>query len=80
MSNTVAPPLSLVPMASRSQMAEKVADEGVPLGSKTTGCSLSLAGTGRNFETTRAPIVEAVGKHAEVRDICVVGLPGSVGV
>eukprot|EP00965_Chrysotila_dentata_P022211 734645-Pleurochrysis_carterae.AAC.1 len=59
-------------------MAKKVAEEGVPFGSKTTGCSLSLAGIGYNFEKMRAPIDGGVGKHVEVR--CVVGLPGSVGV
>eukprot|EP00965_Chrysotila_dentata_P055122 1829138-Pleurochrysis_carterae.AAC.1 len=61
-------------------MAEKVAEEGVPLGINTTGCSLSLAGTGGNFEKTRAPIDGAVGKHAEVCDVGVVDFPGSVGV
>eukprot|EP00965_Chrysotila_dentata_P172845 5704060-Pleurochrysis_carterae.AAC.1 len=61
-------------------MAEKVAEEGVPLGSNTTGCSLSLMGTGGNFEKRKAPIDEAVGKHAEVRNVGVVGLPGSIGV
>eukprot|EP00965_Chrysotila_dentata_P077376 2554473-Pleurochrysis_carterae.AAC.1 len=61
-------------------MAEKVAEEGVLLGSNAAGCSLSLAGTGGNFEKTRAPSYGAVGKHAEVRDVGVVGLPGSVGV
>eukprot|EP00965_Chrysotila_dentata_P092107 3040978-Pleurochrysis_carterae.AAC.1 len=44
-----------------------------------TGCSLSLAGTGGNFEKTRAPIDGAVGKHTKVRNVGVVGLPGSVG-
>eukprot|EP00965_Chrysotila_dentata_P154595 5108447-Pleurochrysis_carterae.AAC.1 len=39
-------------------MAEKVAEEGVPLGSNTTN---SLAGTGGNFEKMRAPIDGAVG-------------------
>eukprot|EP00965_Chrysotila_dentata_P046079 1532063-Pleurochrysis_carterae.AAC.1 len=61
-------------------MAEKVAEEGVPLGSNTTGCNLSLAGTSSNFEKTRAPIDGAVGKHADVRSVRVVSLPGSVGV
>eukprot|EP00965_Chrysotila_dentata_P262138 6214481-Pleurochrysis_carterae.AAC.4 len=61
------------------EMAEKAAEEGVPLGSNTTGCSLSLAGTGGNFEKTKAPIDGDVGKHAVVRNIRVVGLPGSVG-
>eukprot|EP00965_Chrysotila_dentata_P113679 3757836-Pleurochrysis_carterae.AAC.4 len=37
------------------EMAEKVAEEGAPLGSNTTGCSLSLTGTGGIFEKTRAP-------------------------
>ena len=45
------------------EMAEKVAEKRVPLGSNTTGCSLSLAGTGGNFEKTRAPIDGAVGKY-----------------
>eukprot|EP00965_Chrysotila_dentata_P157828 5214078-Pleurochrysis_carterae.AAC.1 len=36
------------------EMAEKVAEGGVPLGSNTTGCSVSLAGNGGNFEKTRA--------------------------
>eukprot|EP00965_Chrysotila_dentata_P019261 641127-Pleurochrysis_carterae.AAC.1 len=58
-------------------MAEKVREEGVPLGSNTTGCSFSLAGTSGNFEKTRAPIDGAVDKHAEVRNVGVVGLPGS---
>eukprot|EP00965_Chrysotila_dentata_P256668 6212621-Pleurochrysis_carterae.AAC.8 len=49
-------------------------------GSNTTGCSLSLAATGGNFEKTRAPVDGAVGKDAEVRNIGVVGLPGHVGV
>eukprot|EP00965_Chrysotila_dentata_P184040 6077071-Pleurochrysis_carterae.AAC.2 len=62
------------------EMAEKVAQEGVPLGSNKTGCSFSLAGTGGNFEKTRAPIDRAVGKHAEERDIGVVGLLGSVRI
>eukprot|EP00965_Chrysotila_dentata_P031113 1036418-Pleurochrysis_carterae.AAC.1 len=62
-------------------MAEKVAEEGFPLGSNTTGCSLSLAGTDSNFEKTRALTIDgAVGKHAEMRDPGVVGLPGSVGI
>eukprot|EP00965_Chrysotila_dentata_P082770 2731001-Pleurochrysis_carterae.AAC.1 len=61
-------------------MAEKVAEESIPLGSNTTGCSLSLAGTGGDFEKTRAPVDRAVGKHAKVRDVGVVGLPGSVRV
>eukprot|EP00965_Chrysotila_dentata_P057964 1921859-Pleurochrysis_carterae.AAC.1 len=61
-------------------MAEDITEEGVPLGSNATGCSLSLAGTGGNFEKRRAPIDEAVCKHAEVRNVRVVGLPGSVGV
>eukprot|EP00965_Chrysotila_dentata_P166557 5498882-Pleurochrysis_carterae.AAC.1 len=61
-------------------MAKKVAEEGVPFGSNTTGCSLSSAGTGCNFEKTRAPIDGAIGKHVEVRDVGVAGLPGSVGV
>eukprot|EP00965_Chrysotila_dentata_P054048 1793633-Pleurochrysis_carterae.AAC.1 len=61
-------------------MAKKVAEEGVQFGSNTTGCSLSLARTGGNFEETRAPIDGAVGKHAEVRNVGVVRLAGSVGV
>eukprot|EP00965_Chrysotila_dentata_P111147 3673482-Pleurochrysis_carterae.AAC.1 len=61
-------------------MAEKVAEEGVPLGSNKTGCSFSLAGTGGNFKKTRAPVDGAVGKHAKVRNVRVVGLPGSVEV
>eukprot|EP00965_Chrysotila_dentata_P121012 4002525-Pleurochrysis_carterae.AAC.1 len=61
-------------------MAEKVAEEGFPLGSNTTGCSLNLAGINGNFEKTRAPIDGAVGKHAKVGDVVVVGLPGSVGI
>eukprot|EP00965_Chrysotila_dentata_P144259 4764277-Pleurochrysis_carterae.AAC.1 len=60
-------------------MADKVAEKGVPLGNNTTGCSLSFAGTGGNFEKTRTPIDGAVGKHAEVRDLGVVSLTGSVG-
>eukprot|EP00965_Chrysotila_dentata_P171413 5657019-Pleurochrysis_carterae.AAC.1 len=60
-------------------MARNVAEEGVPLGSNTTGRSDSLAGTGSNFEKMRAPIDGAVDKHAEVRNVGVVGLPGSVG-
>eukprot|EP00965_Chrysotila_dentata_P095949 3170737-Pleurochrysis_carterae.AAC.2 len=62
------------------EMAEKVAEACVPLGSNTTGCSLSLAGTGGKFEKARALINGAVAKHAEVRDVCVVSLPGSVEV
>eukprot|EP00965_Chrysotila_dentata_P183084 6045842-Pleurochrysis_carterae.AAC.1 len=46
------------------EMAKKTAEEGVLLGSNTTGCSLSLAGAGSNFEKTRAPVHGAVGKHA----------------
>eukprot|EP00965_Chrysotila_dentata_P177999 5880039-Pleurochrysis_carterae.AAC.1 len=60
-------------------MAEKVAEEGVPLGSNTTGCTLSLAGTESNFKKTRASIDRSVGKHAKVRNVRVVGIPGSVG-
>eukprot|EP00965_Chrysotila_dentata_P131296 4340354-Pleurochrysis_carterae.AAC.1 len=60
-------------------MAEKVAEEGVPFGSNTTGCSLSLAGTSGNFKKARASIDEAV-KNAEVHDVCVISLPRSVGV
>eukprot|EP00965_Chrysotila_dentata_P251867 6210327-Pleurochrysis_carterae.AAC.1 len=62
------------------EMAEKVAEADVPLGSSTTGCSLSLVGTGGNFERMRASIDGAVGKHSEVRDVGVVGLLGSVRV
>eukprot|EP00965_Chrysotila_dentata_P160104 5287519-Pleurochrysis_carterae.AAC.1 len=65
MSNTVAPPLSLVPMASRSNAA---------------GSSFSLAGTGGNFDKAKALIDGAVGKQAEVCDVRVEGLPGSVEV
>eukprot|EP00965_Chrysotila_dentata_P056201 1863656-Pleurochrysis_carterae.AAC.1 len=61
-------------------MAEKVAEEGFPLGSNTTGCSLSLAEICGSFEKTRASIDGAVGKHAEVRNVRMVGLPGSVRV
>eukprot|EP00965_Chrysotila_dentata_P008574 279301-Pleurochrysis_carterae.AAC.1 len=39
-----------------AKMAEKVAEEGAPLGSNTTGCSFSLAGSGGNFEKARASI------------------------
>eukprot|EP00965_Chrysotila_dentata_P105197 3474237-Pleurochrysis_carterae.AAC.1 len=62
------------------EMADKVAEEGVPLGSNTAGCSFSLTGTDGNFEKTRASIDGAVAKHAEVIDVNVIGLPGSVGV
>eukprot|EP00965_Chrysotila_dentata_P198141 6178615-Pleurochrysis_carterae.AAC.1 len=62
------------------EMAEKDTEKGVPLGSNTTGCSFSLAGTGGNFETARFPINKAVGKDTEKRSVGVVGLPGNVGV
>eukprot|EP00965_Chrysotila_dentata_P091477 3020632-Pleurochrysis_carterae.AAC.1 len=81
MSNTVAPPLSLLPMASRRWPRRMRREQGVPLGNNTTGCSLSLAGgTVGNFEKTKDPVDGAVGKHAKVRDIGVVGLPESVGI
>eukprot|EP00965_Chrysotila_dentata_P009469 308708-Pleurochrysis_carterae.AAC.1 len=38
------------------EMAEKVAEQGVPLGSNTADCSFSLEGTGGNFAKVRAPI------------------------
>eukprot|EP00965_Chrysotila_dentata_P008609 280185-Pleurochrysis_carterae.AAC.1 len=38
------------------EMTEEVAEGGILLGSNSTGCSLSLAGTGGDFERTRAPI------------------------
>eukprot|EP00965_Chrysotila_dentata_P156734 5178566-Pleurochrysis_carterae.AAC.1 len=65
MSNTVAPPLRLVRTDGVEEMAEKVAEEGVPFGSNTTGCSLSLARTAGNFEEARAPVDGTFGKHAE---------------
>eukprot|EP00965_Chrysotila_dentata_P254180 6211789-Pleurochrysis_carterae.AAC.1 len=58
-------------------MAGKVAEDGVPLGSNIAGCSLSLAGTGGNFEESGASIDRAVGKRAEVRDVSMFGLPGT---
>eukprot|EP00965_Chrysotila_dentata_P202477 6181146-Pleurochrysis_carterae.AAC.5 len=61
-------------------MAKKVAKEHAPLDCNTAGCSFSLAGTGGKFKKARASIDEAAGKHAEMRDVCVVGLPVSVGV
>eukprot|EP00965_Chrysotila_dentata_P229961 6197508-Pleurochrysis_carterae.AAC.1 len=55
-------------------MTEKVAEERFLLGSKTTGCSFSLAGNGGKIN------LRVIGKHAQVRNVRVVGLPGSVRV
>eukprot|EP00965_Chrysotila_dentata_P115189 3807918-Pleurochrysis_carterae.AAC.3 len=80
MSNTVAPPLSLVPMASM-RWPRKLRRKVFRLAAtQPAAVSAWQDGTGGNFEKTRAPIDGAVGKHAEVRDVGVVGLPGSVRV
>eukprot|EP00965_Chrysotila_dentata_P026815 889997-Pleurochrysis_carterae.AAC.1 len=78
MSDTVAPPLSLVPVWRRGEGQEGCRGR-CSAKSNTTGCSLSLARAGGSFEKMRAKIDGAVGKHAEVRNVGVVGLPGSVG-
>eukprot|EP00965_Chrysotila_dentata_P004767 155651-Pleurochrysis_carterae.AAC.1 len=78
MSNTVAPQLSLVPMASRRWPRR--------FGGRCSAwqqhnrLQSQLGRTGDNFEKTRAPIEGAIGKHAKVRNVGVVGFPGSVRV
>eukprot|EP00965_Chrysotila_dentata_P140953 4659637-Pleurochrysis_carterae.AAC.1 len=71
MSNTRAPPLSLVTADGVQHMAdEKVVEKRVPLGSNTAGCSFSLARTGSNFDNAGAPIDRVVYKKPSARCTC----------
>eukprot|EP00965_Chrysotila_dentata_P222143 6192788-Pleurochrysis_carterae.AAC.1 len=81
MSNTVAPPLSLLaPMASRrwpKRLRRKVFRLALTQPAAVSAWQELVATLRRRV---RAPIDGAVGKHAEVRNVCVFNLPESVGV
>eukprot|EP00965_Chrysotila_dentata_P006063 198928-Pleurochrysis_carterae.AAC.1 len=68
MSNTVAPPLSLVPKAS-SRWPSKLRKNVFRLAATQLAAVSVRQEIGGNYEESRAPINRVVGKHAEVRDV-----------